>query len=282
MMFPGGSMKPLWASLGTFAGSTLWFIAMVLVFFAGIMIFRAGKLDSTRGLRLSGLALVAYAGLTIFGAFLQQLASLPLLLEEMSASTHHLVAVVFSVVGGVVDLALFAMLLVGAVKAARGVRAMTPGIVAKPPSVAAKPVVAAAAPVREPTPVPVTAKPVAANLVAAKPVAITPAAPAPVVPAPVAAASAARPAASSRVNLDDLMPKGPFARPTSVRTFAAVPEVAPAPSIARYEEDDVLEDTREIALSSLPFLADDDEEEARREATLLEFQLTRPRPSQTI
>lgn len=276
-MFSSDSMKPLWASLGTFAGSTLWFVAMVLVFFAGIMIFRAGKLDSTRGLRLSGLALVAYAGLTIFGAFLQQVASLPLLLQEMSPFAHSLVAVMFSVVGGVVDLVLFTILLVGAVKAARGVRAVTTGTLAKPASVTAKPVVAAAAPVAKPCPASVAEKPAVA-----KSVAVAPVASAPVVPAPVAAASGARPAASSRVNLDDLIPKGPFARPTSVRTFAAVPNVAPAPEVALYEEEDVLEDTREIALASLPFLADEDEEEARREATLLEFQLARPRPSQTV
>lgn len=273
-MFPTESIRPLWATIGTFAGSTLWFIGMVLLFLAGIMLFRAGKHPSTRGLRLSGLALIAFMPLSAFGSLLHEVVTYPALAQELSPFANHLIAVVFSVIGGILDLTLFAMFFAGSLKAARGARGLT--TTAAVSQEAAQPL---AQPVAKPAAQPL-AQPVA------RPVAQPAAQPPRTVGRPVGtaagAAPVAAPVAAAKPDLSNLIPKGPYARPTSVRTLVEPNRPARLPQLSLTRDDDALEDTQETALASLPYLADEDDDDVRREPTLLEFQMARPRPQETV
>jgi len=303
---------PLWARIGYFLGDAAWAFAMVLLFVAGIGLFKAARHKATRSLKMTGFALIAWVVLTMIGTVFHKAAAHPAIANELGYTGMHAVNVVIGLAGGVIDFVLFALACMGAIKAGRGVRvwvamadeaapvAAKPPVVAKPPvaqpPVVAKPPVARAigttaatdaprpAPLPQPVPVaqpaPVAAAPVVASPMEHEPKTLE-TMPLAEVDAVVTAEDRPKPASRSS-ELEALVAAGGFAKPQKVFTLKEASSGG-IPSLVSQEQAGLgeLDDTREVALSSLPLLADEDEH--LREATLVEFPAVPPaRPSLNV
>lgn len=273
---------PLWVRIGEFLGGTAWFFGMVLLFVGGIALMRAGKHPATKGLKLSGFALLAWVVLTFLGAPIHKALAHPTLMNELPYTAHQAMTLFVSLVGGVLDLALFGLVCMGAVKAGRGVRELIAQGEAR----------ARAFQASKGKAVGTSAQPAPAQPVAARPARPAPA-PRPAA-APPARAVTEEPAntlettplrdavdtaedrpkaAAAHPEVEASISAGGFAKPQKV--FTVKHGVEPSFVSREGAGSDDLDDTREVSLGGLPLVADEDE--AAHDATLVEFPAVPPR-----
>jgi len=283
---------PLWASIGYFLGDTAWLIGLVFLVVAGVGLFRVARHPATKPLKLSGFALIAWVALTLFGTMFHKAAGHPVIVSELGFTGMHVINVFFGLVSGVLDVALFGLFGLGALKAGRGVRdlvdtadvtsaaTVTPAVVT--PAVVT-PAVVTPAPLRMETelefPVPLATS-VDANADAAPdaPVERTTTLEMSTPPTPTDTIVTAEerphtPPPNALPDMEAILAGGSFARPEKVFTLREA-DRAPTPSLASREGVGLaeLDDTREVLLPTLA--ADDDEH--MREATLVEFPAVPP------